>query len=58
MSKGDQHPLAEYFDMQFEILNDRIEALTQGLNNIVEMQHRLEERMKSIERLLIGRNRE
>ena len=58
MSKGDQHLLAEYFDMQFEILNDRIEALTQGLNNVVEMQRRLEERMKSIERLLNGRDRE
>ena len=58
MSKGDQHLLAEYFDMQFEILNDRIEALTQGLNNVVEMQRQIEERMKSIERLLNGRERE
>lgn len=55
MSKDDQPSLVAYLDMQFEVLNDRIEALRNGLANVVECQERLEERMKSIERLLLGR---
>lgn len=55
MSKDEQHPLAEYFDMQFEILKDRIEALKDGMNNVVERQQRLEVCLKSIERVLTGR---
>lgn len=48
MSQDEQPSLVVYLDLKFEVLNDRIEALRQGLTNIVGQPQRPEERMKLI----------